>query len=842
MLQHADALVGAPADVIVHQRKLKEKQCDKILGLVCSTVAPMHFLVWITITQLIMTLHYRLFKRGVFWNHMQAEEEADRRFAVFEFCRGPDSNPAGKLLTAVGQIMFDPDGAGRPHLRLLHARFGPTVAIWPLALMKELHMACVRTFSRSWRLLLHHFQQYPWRLAPIFDPDVEEEEQRRCAEAFIAIPKGSKQLDPGCGRKLRELVETAEDLFADPLYTFMSVLFERVVVTSTFVERLFKDLTNWTSRTPQGLATVAAKHVQHVFGKSVSRWRAGLRPCGKGVPASGLVARPRSRPHWVKPLNRGAKTTGYHLFQRGKSTEDLFNGVTLNAWASLEDGERESFNAQAERARILARVEPGPLDTHLNDVQSPELEAGPWNLSSQSGEFVIAPSCIERTMAGRSMSQVYRDWRARFDAKVLPDPAFPETVPFDGPLAMIAPEGAAAQGMLESIQLALRYADEGKDAGMLLEFRCGCASVYCLAAHSLHLERCEFEAELMVMELQHRIEPVDGEVEIPFVLKYRMDGDGLWPCAQSEKAFVKDLTQGSAELWTMHVLENTIIDTCKREVTRRTLLDVAELRQLDAVRLEQQAAMRLFKNATGGTGLRPCRKGRGGGRGRPVGSGGRPRCAGAEAKTTRKKCDESSAPSSSEFASEDGDEGGDGPKRSSSSSSSSSNDSMFKPKTKRKAKAKAKAAAAGSSGAASSSGPAAAASGPVPVPPRSKAGENVIELAGGKFPISRIESHGVLIGYGIVCGLHKNECGLHDKTPCKKTLTFGKGRCAPIPEEEAKKRLKRWLVSSHDLDPECERKSHVQLGGPQMKDFASDAGDPPWSDLDDVLEAMVDVL
>ena len=61
----------------------------------------MLFLVWIAITQLIMTLHYRLFKRGVFWNHMQAKQEADRRFAVFEFRRGPDSNPAAKLLAAI---------------------------------------------------------------------------------------------------------------------------------------------------------------------------------------------------------------------------------------------------------------------------------------------------------------------------------------------------------------------------------------------------------------------------------------------------------------------------------------------------------------------------------------------------------------------------------------------------------------------------------------------------------------------------------------------------------------------------------------------------------------------
>ena len=261
----------------------------------------MLFLVWITITQLIMTLHYRPFKRGVFGNHMQVKQEADRRFAVFEFCRGPDSNPAAKLLTAIGQIMFNPDGAGRPHLRLLHARFGRSVVDWPLALLKELHIACVRSFARLWRLLFHHFQQYPWLLVPAFDPDVDEEQRRECAEAFIAIPKGSKRLDPGCGRKLRELVETVDDLFQDPLRKFMTVLFQRVVVTSTFVERLFKDLTCWTNRHPQNLAAVAAKHVNTVFGSSVARWRASLPPATGGA----RIARPRSHPTWVNTSKQG---------------------------------------------------------------------------------------------------------------------------------------------------------------------------------------------------------------------------------------------------------------------------------------------------------------------------------------------------------------------------------------------------------------------------------------------------------------------------------------------------------------------------------------------------------
>ena len=60
--------------------------------------------------------------------------------ACFEFCRGySDSNPVAGLLNSFGAIIFDPDGLGRPHLKLLHARYGRDSAQWPMALLVDLH-------------------------------------------------------------------------------------------------------------------------------------------------------------------------------------------------------------------------------------------------------------------------------------------------------------------------------------------------------------------------------------------------------------------------------------------------------------------------------------------------------------------------------------------------------------------------------------------------------------------------------------------------------------------------------------------------------------------------------
>ena len=76
----------------------------------------------------------------------------------------------------------------------------------------------MRAFARMWRLLVWYFQHYPWLLAPAFDLEGNEEETSACLARFLAIPKGSKRLDPGLGRNIMDLVVTPEDMKAQLLY------------------------------------------------------------------------------------------------------------------------------------------------------------------------------------------------------------------------------------------------------------------------------------------------------------------------------------------------------------------------------------------------------------------------------------------------------------------------------------------------------------------------------------------------------------------------------------------------------------------------------------------------
>ena len=205
---------------------------------------------------------------------MQQQDESQVRMSCFEFCRGPEQNPVATILDALGSIIFDPDNEGRQHLRLLHFRYGSSSCEWPPALLQELHMTCVVAFARLWRLMFVFFLCYPWKLARIFDDMSTPEQVRECLDAFLALPKGSSFLDPGLGRKLREIVNSSADLLDNKTpFLMLKTMFLRVVVTSTFVERVFRDLTSWTSRPNQEIGAIAARYTNSRYASLVAMWR-----------------------------------------------------------------------------------------------------------------------------------------------------------------------------------------------------------------------------------------------------------------------------------------------------------------------------------------------------------------------------------------------------------------------------------------------------------------------------------------------------------------------------------------------------------------------------------------
>ena len=92
---------------------------------------------------------------------------------------------------------------------------------------------------------------------------------------------------------------------------------------------------------------------------------------------------------------------------------------------------------------------------------------------------------------------------------------------------------------------------------------------------------------------------------------------------------------------------------------------------------------------------------------------------------------------------------------------------------------------------------------------------------------------GRVIGFGIMCGRHKNATDRPD-TRCKRQVLLGEGP-TPMSHQEAKLRLKRWFVSGHMSEASwpaaTKRKEHLKFGGVALALLASDAAG--WSSMTD---------
>ena len=160
------------------------------------------------------------------------------------------------------------------------------------------------------------------------------------------------------------------------------------VATSTAVERAFRSLTGWTNREGQGLPTIAAKHVYASFKVAAARWR---KRCGR-TSASGLG---RLRPAWVKTHNRGFKGTGYHLFCQGKPGTSVWSGARRE-WMEITRDVRAKCNARAQHMRDTAKAGASPLEQFLTDATAPDVEDGPWQLSSLNSPFCVRSDVVRR--------------------------------------------------------------------------------------------------------------------------------------------------------------------------------------------------------------------------------------------------------------------------------------------------------------------------------------------------------------------------------------------------------------------------------------------------------------
>ena len=456
-------------------------------------------------------------------------------------------------------------------------------------------------------------------MGPAFDPEASETDRKEAIDRFLSIPKGSKELDPGLGRRLREKVDSAADLMEPDLYVFLQCMFQRVVVTSTYVERVFKDLSHWSRVNPQSVSTIAAKHVNHVYNRFATNWR---KTAGHAMVNEG-----RKRPAWVRTRSSecaGMHSTSLHEFCKGKRNQFCFADLTA-AWKNASEEEKQQFRSRAATRRKVAAAQ-DPLLVAASSLEEADPPEGPLQISCRKGPFPVHRDVIAKAYAGKQLAMFSSEWDALFEPTVKDNESFPDHIPSDGPRQTVVPDELqkTVTEMLKIIRLSLRFLDSNEDVGLLFEFDDGNDSIYALIGHSMHLNQEEFEAEVFIM-VPCGSNEVGDEGCLPTLTYTRVKGTNQKACLQiqTEKDFVTDLAQMTNAVWEMHHLRNEVLSLGKRKVTARTKISKANLEELDVERLKQVAAMKAFRLSAGLR--RPEQRrgtsGRGRGRGKSARSG-----------------------------------------------------------------------------------------------------------------------------------------------------------------------------------------------------------------------------
>ena len=237
------------------------------------------------------------------------------------------------------------------------------------------------------RKFIRSFQVFPWRLSRLYDTSFAEAERHVACEAFLKMP--SCCLDPGFSRKLQVRCPTTADLLDPKVVSFVRECFQQFPLTTTLLETQFALMRQWLLRTlkPYGMATLAAKHILHVFRTLHEELLQKLKPSGspkgrKRKWKKKVKHSPLRRPLWAKS---GRRLNSQHVYM----SEELKRGVGFKEakrkFADLQQADKEKFAKRARAKNAQSNIIADAmlnvgLDAHEDESVTP---SGPWGLGDE---------------------------------------------------------------------------------------------------------------------------------------------------------------------------------------------------------------------------------------------------------------------------------------------------------------------------------------------------------------------------------------------------------------------------------------------------------------------------
>ncbi|CAE7538303.1 unnamed protein product [Symbiodinium sp. CCMP2592] len=408
-----DEALHVPINEVKRWIKLAKKRNAKATSFLCDGQARFLNMLWVLVAAPCMKLHWILFKTATWYSDRgrkqpgpTASDVQEQILTVGQFCV-PSKNPGKKVMKELQFQLEDPSSA----FRLLCFFFGE-FEDWPQARKRIALRSILLTIGQLARKVIEPFLSYPWKLYELSLPDIDLDYQKRLLRELCNAPACC--LDAGFSGKLKALVVregAVEQGLSTELREFMFVVFERVVLTSTFVERRFAHFNHWTDVKGKGvsLALLAAKHITRVFQDAVEVWKHRIQ-----APRSQSWSR---RPSWCRKSDTVARQNGMHLFAqdrrqsmsgscRGSQASRQFLEESQEAWKLLSDEEKKSWG---ERAR-QSNARKAALQMAAAAKRPPDVPGGPWKLSQPSAQWPLSEKFLTDFRAQHTFASAQNRW------------------------------------------------------------------------------------------------------------------------------------------------------------------------------------------------------------------------------------------------------------------------------------------------------------------------------------------------------------------------------------------------------------------------------------------------
>lgn len=396
-----------PVNEIAKWRKLARRRNARALHFLTDKQCSFVNFAWLILAEPAMRVHWSLFKHATWFSDRGNAQEAGgqqvpKQVLIDDFCLEEASNPALRVVQDVLQILKQPSES----LALLVHVYGPFER-WSPNRKKTVRRAAVIMLGQIFRKLVFPWRQYPWRLCQLVAGSAEQ--QKRCAEDLLAAEECC--LDTFFSAKLQRDYPSVEQLTDPQFQANLRVVFDRVVLTSTFIERQFASFSRWTgSQVGCTLPALASKHVTRLQKEIVARWRAKF--AGPGRKKHNL-----KRPVWSqkRKVHTTGRLNGYHMFvseYRERRGDGDFLRHVRHVWDGLTADEKKRYSALAVAANASKREQ--AIEDQQAAAAAENLEekpCGPWRLVQSEDPWPMSATVLQDYLnANRGFSPARKKW------------------------------------------------------------------------------------------------------------------------------------------------------------------------------------------------------------------------------------------------------------------------------------------------------------------------------------------------------------------------------------------------------------------------------------------------